>query len=203
MGQVETRPRYEVPKITPMDRDEVLQAFQMSAAQISAAGCWWTPACVASSLQCGQPDVRHRGLGRASCPPSPPGFRPVMRISEIRRATGGLMPASPPKKTKTVRGVTLRRDPAREACFTVVQLHKELHDYDDMSETSRRQRLHRHMHNEMQNLEIAAQTLAEFPDAPWELRLQLARQCWDEARHTRLLYRRLARSAATRASSRS
>ena len=24
-----------------MDRDEVLQAFQMSAAQISAAGCWW------------------------------------------------------------------------------------------------------------------------------------------------------------------
>ena len=45
MGQVETRPRYQVPKITPMDRDEVLQAFQMSAAQISAAGCWWSAAC--------------------------------------------------------------------------------------------------------------------------------------------------------------
>jgi hypothetical protein len=28
-----------------MNRDEVLQAFQMSAAQISAAGCWWTTAC--------------------------------------------------------------------------------------------------------------------------------------------------------------
>jgi hypothetical protein len=28
-----------------MNRDEVLQAFQMSAAQISAAGCWWTAAC--------------------------------------------------------------------------------------------------------------------------------------------------------------
>jgi hypothetical protein len=48
MAQVERRPRYETPKITSMDRDEVLQAFQMSAAQISAAGCWWSPQCVAS-----------------------------------------------------------------------------------------------------------------------------------------------------------
>ncbi len=92
---------------------------------------------------------------------------------------------------KVVRGVSLRRDPAREACFTVVQLHKDLHDYDDMSDVSRRQRLHRHMHNEMQSLEIAAQALADFSDAPWELRLQSARQCWDESRHTKVLYRRL------------
>jgi uncharacterized ferritin-like protein (DUF455 family) len=47
------------------------------------------------------------------------------------------------------------------------------------------------MHNEMQTLEIAAQSLADFPDAPWELRMQLARQCWDETRHSALLYRRL------------
>jgi uncharacterized ferritin-like protein (DUF455 family) len=92
---------------------------------------------------------------------------------------------------KTIRGVTLRRDPAREACFTVVQLHKDLHDYEGMSDVSRRQRLHRHMHNEMQTLEIVAQGLADFPDAPWELRLQMARQCWDETRHTQVLYRRL------------
>jgi hypothetical protein len=92
---------------------------------------------------------------------------------------------------KTVRGVRLRRDPAREACFSVVELHKDLHDYEGMSEVSRRQRLHRHMHNEMQTLEIVAQSLADFPDAPWELRLQLARQCWDETRHSALLYRRL------------
>ncbi len=42
-------PVYETPKITPMDRDEVLQAFQMTAAEISAAGCWWTPACPVSN----------------------------------------------------------------------------------------------------------------------------------------------------------
>jgi len=85
----------------------------------------------------------------------------------------------------------MRRDPAREACFTVVQLHKDLHDFDDMSDVSRRQRIHRHMHNEMQTMEIVAQGLADFPDADWELRMQLARQCWDEARHTQILYRRL------------
>lgn len=94
-------------------------------------------------------------------------------------------------KTKTIRGVTLRRDPAREACFTVVDLHKDLCDYDDMSDISRRQRLHRHMHNEMQTLEIVAQNLADFPEAPWELRMELARQCWDESRHSAILYRRL------------
>ena len=92
---------------------------------------------------------------------------------------------------KIVRGVPLRRDPAREVCFTVAQLHKDLHDYEGMSAMSRRQRLHRHMHNEMQSLEIAAQALADFPEAPWALRLELARQCWDETRHTQVLYRRL------------
>jgi hypothetical protein len=46
--KVDARPRYELPKITPMDRDEVLQAFQTTAAQISAAGCWWTAGCTAT-----------------------------------------------------------------------------------------------------------------------------------------------------------
>ena len=94
-------------------------------------------------------------------------------------------------QTKVVRGVTLRADPAREACFKVVHDAAELADYADMSDAARRQRLHKHMHNEMQSLEMAAQSLADFPDAPWELRMSLARQCWDETRHARLLYRRL------------
>jgi len=98
---------------------------------------------------------------------------------------------SPPDQTKTVRGVKLHCDPAREPCFKVVELHKDLHDYDDMSEVSRRQRLHRHMHNEMQTLEIVAQGLADFPNVSWELRMQMARQCWDESRHSAILYRRL------------
>lgn len=101
------------------------------------------------------------------------------------------MRALTPQDLKVVRGVTLRRDPAREACFTVADLHHELHDYDDMSEISRRQRLHRHMHNEMQIMEITSQAIVDFPDAPWELRMNLARQCWDEGRHSAIMYRRL------------
>ncbi len=96
-----------------------------------------------------------------------------------------------PEDTKVVRGVRLRADPAREDCFTIAHIHADLHDYDDMSEPARRQRLHRHVHNEMQSLEIAAQSLADFPDAPWQLRMDLARQCWDETRHTRVLHQRL------------
>jgi len=101
------------------------------------------------------------------------------------------MTALAASETKTVRGAVLRRDPARESCFKLVHLHQDMQDYGDMSQVSRRQRLHQHMHNEMQSLEIAAQCLVDFPDTPWELRMELARQCWDETRHTQMLYKRL------------
>lgn len=60
-----------------------------------------------------------------------------------------------------------------------------------MSQRMRRNRIHTHMHNEMQSIEIVAQCIADFPDAPWELRMELARQCWDESRHAAVLLRRL------------
>jgi hypothetical protein len=91
----------------------------------------------------------------------------------------------------TVRGATLRRDPARESCFNVVYLHRDLHLSTDLSDESRRERDHRGVNNEIQSLEIAAQSLADFPEAPWELRLELARQCWDETRHAAMEYRDL------------
>lgn len=93
--------------------------------------------------------------------------------------------------TKSVRGVQLRDDPAREACFRIVHTDAEMQEWNDMSEISRRERLHRHMNNETGALEIAAQSLADFPDTPWDLRMQIARQCADEARHAAVLYQRL------------
>jgi hypothetical protein len=42
---------YEKPTITVMDEDQVLAAFQMTAAQISAAGCWWM-SCDATLAEC-------------------------------------------------------------------------------------------------------------------------------------------------------
>jgi uncharacterized ferritin-like protein (DUF455 family) len=93
--------------------------------------------------------------------------------------------------TVVIRGVTLRRSPAREACFTVAQVHAEMRVSNDMSDASRRDLLHREGNQEVLSLEIAAQSLVDFPDVAWELRLQLARQCWDETRHARLRFQRL------------
>jgi uncharacterized ferritin-like protein (DUF455 family) len=92
---------------------------------------------------------------------------------------------------KQVLGVTLRSDPARDPRFTVVQLPRELCEYPHGSSDWRRESLHRHFNTEVQSLETAAQSLVDFPDAPWELRLDQARQCWDESRHARLIEREL------------
>jgi uncharacterized ferritin-like protein (DUF455 family) len=96
-----------------------------------------------------------------------------------------------PVQTKVVRGVTLRKDPTREACFKVAQTGEEMYEMADFSEVSRRERLHRHMNNETGAIEIAAQCLVDFPETDWDLRMQLARQCYDESRHVAALYRRL------------
>ena len=91
-----------------------------------------------------------------------------------------------------VNGVSLCADPAREPCFKVVWRESEMAEFDDgMSPSARRERIHRHMNNETGSMEIAAQTLVDFPDAPWELRLQVARQAYDESRHVEGLYNRL------------
>jgi uncharacterized ferritin-like protein (DUF455 family) len=43
--------------------------------------------------------------------------------------------------------------------------------------------MHRQMNEEMDAAECSARSLTDFPNAPWELRMFLARQCADEARH--------------------
>ena len=88
-------------------------------------------------------------------------------------------------------GLRLRRDPARDACFRLVRTDAEMAEHEGTGELARREMVHRHMANELTSLDIAAQCLADFPDAPWELRLELARQCWDETRHVAALERRL------------
>lgn len=94
-------------------------------------------------------------------------------------------------ETKVVCGVRLRTDPAREPCFKVVDTDAEMAAWSGFSPESMRERLHRHMNNEMTSLDIAAQCLADFADASWDLRMQLARQVWDESRHVEALHRRL------------
>ncbi|MGH9458182.1 MAG: DUF455 family protein [Thermoanaerobaculia bacterium] len=85
----------------------------------------------------------------------------------------------------------LRLEPARDACFRVVRRDADLEEYEDTSMKARQESLHRHMSNEITSIDIAAQCLVDYPEAPWELRMELARQCWDEARHIAALERRL------------
>lgn len=96
------------------------------------------------------------------------------------------------ERRKTLNGLSLCADPAREACFTIAAHESEMAEFDGLaSPLGRRERLHRHMNNEVGSLEIAAQCLVDFPDAPWELQMQLARQAADESRHVEGLSRRL------------
>ncbi len=44
-------------------------------------------------------------------------------------------------------------------------------------------RLHGICAGEFQAMEAAGRTLYDFPDAPWEFQLDMARQVWDESRH--------------------
>jgi uncharacterized ferritin-like protein (DUF455 family) len=85
----------------------------------------------------------------------------------------------------------LREEPQRDSCFRVVRNELEMEEHDKNTDKGRREMLHRHMSNEITSLDIAAQCLVDFPDAPWELRMELARQSWDETRHVLVLYRRL------------
>ncbi|MFP6662773.1 MAG: DUF455 family protein [Deltaproteobacteria bacterium] len=47
-------------------------------------------------------------------------------------------------------------------------------------------RMHGIFGGELQALEGAARSLWDFPDAPWEFKMNMARQCWDEARHVQI-----------------
>jgi len=74
-------------------------------------------------------------------------------------------------------------DPARDERFDVKQRWLDLANYPDGDPRKDFEFFHRQMNEEINGLENSARCLADFPDADWELRMQLARQCSDEARH--------------------
>jgi uncharacterized ferritin-like protein (DUF455 family) len=100
-------------------------------------------------------------------------------------------PGAVAKDIKVIRGIELRGDPAREPCFKIVHLHHDVPDSGAETLEAQLQRTHREYNQEVQTLEVAGLCLVDYPDAPWELRMELARQCWDEARHAALAYRHL------------
>ena len=79
--------------------------------------------------------------------------------------------------------------PSRDARFTVAARWVDCANYPDGHPLRGIEFLHRQMNEEVDSLECSAANLRDFPDAPWELRMSLARQCADEARHAGLFRR--------------
>lgn len=50
-----------------------------------------------------------------------------------------------------------------------------------------RQRFHQLLYGEVETTDRMGRMLAEFPDLPWEMRMDLAHQMWDEARHIEIV----------------
>jgi uncharacterized ferritin-like protein (DUF455 family) len=80
--------------------------------------------------------------------------------------------------------------PARDDRFTAVDRWVDCANYPVGDPRRLIEFFHRQMNEEVDSLECSAVSLADYPDTDWELRLALARQCWDEARHA-VMFRRI------------
>ena len=70
--------------------------------------------------------------------------------------------------------------------FGLVTLNEPLRPSDPAVATRLLLRMHGIFVGELQALEGAGRSLWDFPDAPWEFKMNMARQCWDEARHVQI-----------------
>src|SRR5438876_9327182 len=62
---------------------------------------------------------------------------------------------------------------------------------DLMTRESIKERVRGIMVGELQAMEGAGRTVYDFPDAPWEFTMDMARQVWDESRHVDIYVRLL------------
>lgn len=79
--------------------------------------------------------------------------------------------------------------PARDARFTVADRWSDCANFPAQHPLRMLEFLHRQMNEEVDSLECSACNLSDFGEADWDLRLALARQCADEARHAAMFRR--------------
>ena len=83
---------------------------------------------------------------------------------------------------------TFAESPARDERFHVAEFWADCHNLPKGDPGREVEFFHRQMNEEVNGMECAARALVDFPEAEWELRLAIARQCYDEARHV-LMFR--------------
>lgn len=73
-----------------------------------------------------------------------------------------------------------------------IRMAQGLPPFPDLSsQESIRERVHGILVGELQAMEGAGRTVYDFPDAPWEFTMDMARQVWDESRHVEIYIRLL------------
>jgi uncharacterized ferritin-like protein (DUF455 family) len=73
-----------------------------------------------------------------------------------------------------------------------LKIEQGLTPFPDLgSRESIKERVHGIMVGEMQAMEGAGRSVYDFPDAPWEFTMDMARQVWDESRHLEIYLRLL------------
>ena len=70
--------------------------------------------------------------------------------------------------------------------FALVTLNEPLRPEDAAIQSRLTLRMHGIYAGELQALEGAGRSLWDFPDAPWDFKMNMARQCWDESRHVQI-----------------
>ncbi len=76
--------------------------------------------------------------------------------------------------------------PTRDSRFTVKEKWVEMFNVPEDHPERELEFFHRQMNEELNSVENAAQNLADFPDADWDVRMWIARQAYDEARHVQM-----------------
>jgi len=67
------------------------------------------------------------------------------------------------------------------------EFHAAYHADDEWSLEGFRHKFHQLLYGEVETTDRMGKMLAEFPDLPWEMRMELAHQMWDEARHIEIV----------------
>ena len=70
--------------------------------------------------------------------------------------------------------------------LALVRLNEPLRLEDAAVQSRLTLRMHGIYAGELQALEGAGRSLWDFPDAPWDFKMNMARQCWDESRHVQI-----------------
>ena len=70
--------------------------------------------------------------------------------------------------------------------FMLIANNEPIRPGGPAAEVRVKMRMHGIFVGELQALEGAGRSLWDFPDAPWEFKMNMARQCWDESRHVQI-----------------